>query len=59
MCPGLSGTVLDFGTFSLRPGKYEIVLEILKNKVDQFLRPIKGEGFVALTISVAYTDACQ
>ena len=34
--PGLSGTVPDLDTLSWRPGKLEIVEEILKNKVDRF-----------------------
>ena len=34
ICPGLARTVPDFDTLSRRPGKYEIVPEILKNKVD-------------------------
>ena len=34
MCPGFSGTIPDFDTLSQCPRKYEIVLEILRNKVD-------------------------
>ena len=39
--------IQNFDTLSWRPGKYEIVPEILKNKVDRFFsRPNEGEGFV-------------
>ena len=53
--PGLSGTVLDFDTLSRRPGNCEIVPEILKNKVNRFLRPIEREGFV---INSCLNDKC-
>ena len=38
ICPGLSGTVPDFDILFRRHEKYEIVPEILKNKVDQFFK---------------------
>ena len=44
--PKLSGTVPDVDTLSWHPGKYEIVQKIEKSKVDRFLRPTEGEGFV-------------
>ena len=51
--PDWPGQSQIFDTLSWRPGKYEIVPEILKST--DFLRPIEGEEFV---INSCLDDRC-